>query len=41
VDECIISVISYEKWIDVFKGDPIEVKLRDFYNNCKEYNRIK
>jgi hypothetical protein len=41
IERCKISVISYEKWIEAFECNPIKSELKEFYDKCLIYNKIK
>jgi len=42
VENCKISTISYESWIDgLKKNDGVEKELNKFYQKCLQHNKIK
>ncbi len=41
VEKCIVGIITYEEWIELFKDEAINKSLNDFYDECKKWNNIK
>ncbi len=41
VEQCRISTLSYEAWIDLFDTREVKSHLQDFYCNALKWNRIK
>ncbi|WP_026706664.1 hypothetical protein [Flavobacterium frigidarium] len=40
VDKCIVGIITYEEWIELFSDVNIKSTLNDFYSKCKKWNNI-
>lgn len=40
-DRCTVGIITYEDWIEKFKGKKFYDYLIEFYTHCKSYNNIK
>lgn len=39
-DKCIVGIITYEEWIELFKNDDIREILEKFYKNCIKWNKL-
>lgn len=39
--KCIVGIITYEEWIDLFLDSQIKNTLNSFYENCKNWNYVK
>lgn len=40
-EKCIVGIITYEEWIELFNDTRIKETLNEFYDNCKMWNNIK
>ena len=41
VSRCKIDTITYEEWIEALAGKDSHDPINDFYEKCKDWNRIK
>lgn len=41
VSRCKIDTITYEEWIDAFRGKEAYDTINKFYDSCKKWNKIK
>ena len=41
VQKCVVDIITYEEWIDLFTDKKIKNTLNEFYDKCKKWNNIK